>query len=79
MDLFLDACYEYVCTCEADADTLKLFMGASLRSNDIFSSCSEGGQRAQIAAEMYKDESYVIRKMVAMEEMSIAASNATID
>jgi len=54
-------------------------MGTTARSNAVFSSCSEGGERVKLAAEKHKTEGATKRKDAAMEALKTAASTATIN
>jgi hypothetical protein len=55
-DVFFNDLYMNVCTCDYDAQGIKKLIGLDDRSNQLFSSCSEGATRSRLNAEKGKSE-----------------------
>lgn len=71
--------YQYVCTCLIDANGLKNVLGATQESSSIFSSCSESGANATVAANKDREAKEDAKKEAAAAALVLAAKNAHID
>ena len=78
-DLFFNEQYMNACTCNRDAEGIKKLGGTDDRSNEIFSSCSEGAVRSRIIAENGKDAEAQKREDTYIENMKIEAKETTIE
>lgn len=71
---YINQGYEYVCTCTYDATQLAKYMGASEKSSDVFSSCSETGSNQKLEDAKKKEALQKEKEAMAAKALKDAAA-----